>query len=163
MKIAFSTTVGETGVIEMKIGLHQGSTLSPLLFIIIMDFITEDVEHETPWAMLFADDIALSGEKCDQVEGRLELWRSRLDNVGLKLSRKKTEHLLPTGKQNNIKLKVCNSSKYAKLPKFTGRWFLKLGFEFTIINKFFICFFSIRNRRIFSFNEMCNMYPSWIA
>ena len=73
--ILVSTTVGETGEIEVKIGLHQGSVLSPPLFIIIMDVITGDIEEETPWAMLFTDDIALSGENCNQVEGRLELWR----------------------------------------------------------------------------------------
>ena len=64
-----STSVGETGEVEIKIGLYQRSALSPLLFIIIMDIITEDTEEETPWAMLFADDITLSGENCDQVLG----------------------------------------------------------------------------------------------
>ena len=80
-----STTVGETGVIEIKIRLHQGSALSPLLFIIIMDVITKDIEEEASLAMLFGDDIALSGENCDQVEGRLELWRTRLEDVGGRL------------------------------------------------------------------------------
>ena len=64
-----------------------------------MDAITEDIAEETPWAMLFADDIALSGESCDQVKGGLELWRARLEGVGVKLSRKKL------------------NSKYAELPK----------------------------------------------
>ena len=41
-------TVGETGEIEIKIGLHQGSALSPLLFIIIIVVITKDIEEETP-------------------------------------------------------------------------------------------------------------------
>ena len=43
-----SITVGETGEIEIKIGLHQGSALSPLLFIIIIVVITKDIEEETP-------------------------------------------------------------------------------------------------------------------
>ena len=34
-----------------------------------MDVITEDIEEETPWAILFADEIALSGENCDQKKG----------------------------------------------------------------------------------------------
>ena len=51
-----------------------------------------------------ADDITLSGENCDQVEGRLELWRTKLENVGLNLNTKKTEHLPPPGEQKNIKL-----------------------------------------------------------
>ena len=116
----FSTTVGETGEIEIKIGLHQGSALSPFLSIIIKDVITEDIEEETPWTILFADDIALSGENCVQVEGRLELWRTRLEDMDLKLSRRKTEHLLSPGEQKNIKLKEYNSSKHAELPQCTG-------------------------------------------
>ena len=55
-----STTVGETEEIETKIDIHQGSALSRLLFIIIMDVMTDDIEEETPWAMLFADDISQS-------------------------------------------------------------------------------------------------------
>ena len=70
--------------------------------------------------MLFADDVALSGENCDQVKGGLELWRARLEDVGVKLSSKKTKHLPPPGEQKNIKLKECNSSKYAELPKCTS-------------------------------------------
>ena len=108
-----STTVGETLEIEIKIGLHQGSALSLLL---IMDVITEDIEEEKPWAMLFSDDIALSGETFDQVEGRLELWRNRSEDVDLKLSRKKTECLPSPGEQKSINLKEYNSSKYAELP-----------------------------------------------
>ena len=115
-----STTVGETEEIEIKVGLHQGSAFSPLLLFIIMGVITEDIEEETPWAMLFADDIALSGENCELVEGRLELWRTKLKVVGLKLSRKKTEHLPPPGEQISIKLKKHNSSKYAKLLQYTS-------------------------------------------
>ena len=37
------TNVGETEEIDIEVGLHQGSALSPLLFIIIMDVITEDI------------------------------------------------------------------------------------------------------------------------
>ena len=100
--ILASTTEGETGETEIEIGLHQGLALSSLLFITIMDIITEDVEEETPRTMLFANDIALSGANCEQVEQRLEFWRTMLEDVGLKLSRKKNEHLPPPGEQKNI-------------------------------------------------------------
>ena len=43
-----SITVGETGEIEIKIGLHQGSALIRLLSIIIMDVTAEDIEEEKP-------------------------------------------------------------------------------------------------------------------
>ena len=53
------TNVAETDQIKIEVGLHQGSALSPLLFIVVMGVITEDIGEETPWAMMFADDIVI--------------------------------------------------------------------------------------------------------
>ena len=74
------TTSGYTEAIEIQVGLHQGSTLSPLLFIIIMDVITEDIGEDTPWAMLFADDLVLCDSSREHLERRLEIWRERMDS-----------------------------------------------------------------------------------
>ena len=60
---------GKTKGIEIEVGLHQGSALSPLLFVIIIDVITEEIEEGTPWAMLFADDLVL----CDPDREMMEL------------------------------------------------------------------------------------------
>ena len=40
------STVGTTDSFHLKIGLHQGSALSPLLFNILFDVITENVREE---------------------------------------------------------------------------------------------------------------------
>ena len=42
---------------EVKVGVHQGSTLSPLLFAMVVDLITESVRNGLMGEMLFADDL----------------------------------------------------------------------------------------------------------
>ena len=54
-KTSVLTSAGEAKEIEIEVGLHQGSALSPLLFVIIIDVTTEEIDEGTPWAMLFAD------------------------------------------------------------------------------------------------------------
>ncbi|XP_037804918.1 uncharacterized protein LOC119599257 [Penaeus monodon] len=45
-------TVGMTDGFEVKVGLHQGLTLSPILFNVVMDVMTEEVREEPPWCLL---------------------------------------------------------------------------------------------------------------
>ena len=60
------TTVSVNGEIlssfSVKIGLHQESALSPLLFIMVMDVLTEDVRDGSIMELLYADDLVLCGE-----------------------------------------------------------------------------------------------------
>ena len=53
---------------SIEVGLHQGSALSPFLFILIMDTITDDIEQDSPWTMLFADDLVLCDRDSERVE-----------------------------------------------------------------------------------------------
>ncbi|KAA5557062.1 hypothetical protein F3G54_31865, partial [Pseudomonas aeruginosa] len=62
-------------------------------FLLVMDALTSEIQEEPPWCMLFADDIVLVGENGLEVQNILEKWRCKLESVGLKISRSKTEHL----------------------------------------------------------------------
>ncbi|KAK3550940.1 hypothetical protein QTP70_010121 [Hemibagrus guttatus] len=82
--------VGQTEEFKVEVGLHQGSALSPFLFAIVMDQFSEEVRQESPWTMMFADDIVICSESREQVEENLERWRFALERRGMKVSRNYT-------------------------------------------------------------------------
>jgi len=64
----------QDGAIEdfpITIGLHQGSTLSPYLFTLVLDVLTKHIQELAPRCMLFADDVVLLGESREELNGRL--------------------------------------------------------------------------------------------
>ncbi|KAK3550515.1 hypothetical protein QTP70_000068 [Hemibagrus guttatus] len=79
--------VGQTEEFKVEVGLHQGSALSPFLFAMVMDQLSEEVRQESPWTMMFADDIVICSESREQVEENLERWRCALERRGMKVSR----------------------------------------------------------------------------
>ncbi|KAK3542059.1 hypothetical protein QTP86_011360 [Hemibagrus guttatus] len=85
--------VGQTEEFKVEVGLRQGSALSPFLFAIVMDQLSEEVRQESPWTMMFADDIVICSESREQVEENLERWRFALERRGMKVSRSKTEYM----------------------------------------------------------------------
>ncbi|KAK3573055.1 hypothetical protein QTP86_012304 [Hemibagrus guttatus] len=85
--------VGQTEKFNVEVGLHQGSALSPVLFAIVMDQLSEEVRQKSPWTMMFADDIVICSESREQVEENLERWRFALERRGMKVSRSKTEYM----------------------------------------------------------------------
>ena len=66
-----------------KVGVHQGSALSPLLFIKVMDVLTEDVRDDSLMELLYADDLVLCGESLNEVmdkcvgDGKMQ-WKERV-------------------------------------------------------------------------------------
>ena len=87
------SSVGLTDMIPVGVGLHQGSSLSPYLFAMIMDVLARVIKDISPWCMLYADDIVLYGTRSEVVEKKLEEWRRAMEYRGLKINRKKTVYL----------------------------------------------------------------------
>ena len=65
----------------LELALPKTSTL---LFVIIIDVITEEIDDGTPWAMLFADDLVLCDPDRVMMELRLERWRECMEKKSLK-------------------------------------------------------------------------------
>ncbi|MCJ8737953.1 hypothetical protein PDJAM_G00030010 [Pangasius djambal] len=85
--------VGQTEEFKVEVGLHQGSALSPFLFAMVMDQLSEEVRQESSCTMMFADDIVICSASREQVEENLERWRFALERRGMKVSRSKTEYM----------------------------------------------------------------------
>ena len=105
--------VGTTKNFKVKVGLHQGSALSPLLFAVKMDRLTDEVRREPPWTMLFADDIVICKDTRKQMERRLEFWRYALESRGMKVSRSKTKYLCINGGNHDETVNIENK----KMPR----------------------------------------------
>ena len=52
---------------SVKVGIHQRSALSPLLFIMVTDVLTEDVGNGSLIELLYADDLVLCEESLNDV------------------------------------------------------------------------------------------------
>ena len=89
--------IGTTKSFKVKVGLHQGSALSPFLFAMIMDRLKDEIGREPTRMMLFADDIVICEKTREEVEQRLECWRYALKRRGIKVNRSKTEYLCING------------------------------------------------------------------
>ena len=50
----------------MKVCIHQGSVLSPLFFIMVMDVLTEDVRDGSLMELLYADNLVLCRESLNE-------------------------------------------------------------------------------------------------
>ena len=52
---------------EVKVGVHQGSVLSPLLFVAVMEVVTWGVKEGLPWELLYADDLVLIAQSTEEL------------------------------------------------------------------------------------------------
>ena len=59
----------------VKVGVYQGSALSPLLFIMVMDVLTEDVRDGSLMELLYANDLVLCGESLNEILVKFGWWK----------------------------------------------------------------------------------------
>ena len=70
-KTVVGTVYGNSKGFEVKVGMHHGSALNPLLFEIVMEAIFREFRVALPWELLYADDIAVIAETEEEFIKRL--------------------------------------------------------------------------------------------
>ena len=91
---------------EVKIGLHQRFVLSPLLFAIVVDVITQFAKNSKVNKSLYADDLVLTSETMENLIGRFWNWRDALESKSLKVNIKKTKVMVNGSEGQLFKSKV---------------------------------------------------------
>ena len=49
----------------MKVGVHEGSVLSPLLFIIVLEALSREFRAGVPWEDLYVDDLVIIADSLE--------------------------------------------------------------------------------------------------
>ena len=83
-------------------GMHQGSALSPLLFVIVMEAISREFRVALPWELLYADDLALIAEIEEELIKRLNEWKDNTESKGMRVNMNKTKVMI-SGKRQKVR------------------------------------------------------------
>ena len=100
-----SGTSEEFGV---RVDVHQGSVLSPLIFAIVSDVVTDHAREGLLNEILYANDLVLMSESLDDLRERFKRWRSALEDKGLKVNVGKTK-MMVSGTEEEIVLSKIES------------------------------------------------------
>ena len=110
-----SVRIGDTysEEFQVKVGVHQGSVLSPLLFIMVLETLKE-FRTGSPWELFYADDLVIMSKILE----KLKTWKKAKEAKGLKANMTKTK-LMISGPELNL---LRDSGKYpcAVCPKGVG-------------------------------------------
>ena len=79
---------------EVKVGVHQGSVLSPLLFIIVLEALSCEFRAGVPWEDQYADDLAIIAASLEECVRRLLIWKEAMEKKGLRVNEGKTKVMI---------------------------------------------------------------------
>jgi len=74
--------------------MHQGSALSPFLFVICTEVLSREFRVALPWELLYADDLVVIAETEDDLIKRLNEWKDFVQNRGMRVNMNKTKVMI---------------------------------------------------------------------
>ena len=96
---------------EIKVGMHQGSVLSPFLFVVVIDVVTELAREGVLSELLYADDLVLMREAVTALRDMFLKWKEAFESKCLKVSHGKTKVIvscsLTKGGLSKSKVESC--------------------------------------------------------
>ena len=112
------TMHGRTGKFPIKVGLRQGSGLSPFLFIVVLDVISEEFRRRLPRELLFADDLAVVTDTEEDMQRRWLDWQIGVESKELKVNIGKTEVMVSSRRGTKASIKDSQGTSLRQVNKF---------------------------------------------
>lgn len=88
------TLAGTSRDFGLRVGVHQGSALSLLLFITVMEEATKLARGDGLWELLYANDLELTAESREEVTDMFNRWKEGMEQRGLKINMEKTKLMM---------------------------------------------------------------------
>ena len=101
IKVKVGTHVSEE--LKVNVGVDQASVLSPPLFAIVIDVVTNEIKEGMLQEMLYVDDIVLIAESVAELQENVHGWKSALEINGLRVNLMKTKVMMSNIGQVTVK------------------------------------------------------------
>ena len=75
----------------MKVGVHQGSVLSPLFFIIVLEALSREFQTGCLSELQYADDLVIVVESLEKLIEKLKLLKECIETKGMRVNMVKTK------------------------------------------------------------------------
>jgi len=107
-KTVVRTVYGNSKSFEVKVGMHQGLALSPLLFVIVMDWRPYLENSGLPChgncCKRMTWHLAVIAETEEELIKRLNEWKDSMESEGMKVSMNKTKVMI-SGERQKVRQK----------------------------------------------------------
>ena len=77
--------------LEVKVGMHQGSVLSPFLLAVVVDVVTEFAREGAISELLYADELVMMSETIEGLRNKFLKWKEAFESKGLNVNLGKTK------------------------------------------------------------------------
>ena len=81
----------ESNAFNVKVVVYQGSVLSSLLFIIVLEALSREFREGLPMELLYVDDLILMAESKELLMEKLRKWKKGMEAKGLRVNAGKTK------------------------------------------------------------------------
>ena len=81
----------ERNAFSVRVGVHQGSVLSPLLFIIVLEALSREFREGLPMELLYAGHLVLMKKSEELLMEKLRKWKKGMEAKGLRVNVGKTK------------------------------------------------------------------------